>query len=379
MLKYLKVKSKYMKINSKKKLLFMQLGFGLIFIIFILFLILPKSYTQKYKIDNVEIIENYNKKTKTYYFTFKKDNKELDFLSEVKYSNDRKLISKVNVYEDNDNFCLVPVSEKIDFKPICVQEDKIVHYSLVNDNLKSYISKFLPKENKLIETWESYEIYNNEYTYLLWDYDGFYFFNKDGKKKIKVLDKEMYNINLVGYTKDYLVFPDYSSDYTFNNFYTIEFKNGNLKKKKVKRNIYFDSYFIGYEKNNIYIVDNKEALMYEYDAKKGKIDKIRTKVLNDGIWEKANIKTLVNKREEFSYKTNYVYTLEDNKIYLNYKNSDIKKLVADNVNSIVRINDKDIFYLKDATLYHFNEMIGEEKLLTHFEWTFNNNNMIFIN
>lgn len=368
-----------MKINSKKKLLFMQLGFGLIFIIFILFLILPKNYTQKYKIDNIEITENYNKKTKTYYFTFKRDGKELDFLSEVKYSNDRKLISKVNVYEDNDNFCLVPVSEKIDFKPICVQEDKIIHYSLVNDNLKSYISKFLPKENKLIETWESYEIYNNEYTYLLWDYDGFYFFNKDGKKKIKVLDKEMYNINLVGYTKDYLVFPDYSSDYTFNNFYTIDFKNGNLKKKKVKRNIYFDSYFIGYEKNNIYIVDNKEALMYEYDAKKGKIDKIRTKVLNDGIWEKANIKTLVNKREEFSYKTNYVYTLEDNKIYLNYKNSDIKKLVADNVNSIVRINDKDIFYLKDATLYHFNEMIGEEKLLTHFEWTFNNNNMIFIN
>lgn len=364
---------------SKKKLRFLQLSLIIIFLFFVLFLLLPKNYTKKYSVDNIEVVEKYNKKNKTYYFTFKKNDKILDFLSESKYSNDRKLISKIEVFEDRDNFCLVPNSKKINFVPVCMQSNENVHFSLVNDELKSKISKYLKPENKLIENYQSYEIYNNKYTYLLWNYNGFYFINKDTKKKINILDKEMYNINLVGYTKDYLVIPDYDNDYTFNNFYTIDFKNGNLKKKKIDRNIYFDSYFIGYQKNNIYIVDNKESTMYEYNAKKGKLDKIKAKIWNNGVWENANIKTLLNRKQEFSYKTNYVYTMEDGNIYLTYKNSDIKKLVANDVTTIVRIKDNDIFYLKDSTLYHFNELINEEKLLTHFEWTFNSNNMIFIN
>ena len=365
---------------SKKKLRVMQIGFALVFLIFIIFLILPKNYTKIYNVDNIEVTEKYNKKNKVYYFTFKKDDKLLDFLSETKYSSDRELVSKIDVFkDDNNNFCLVPVSKKIDFKPICMQDDKNIHYSLVNEDLKNMIAKYLKKENKLIDTYEDYEIYNDKFTYLLWNYNGFYFINKDTKKKINILDKEMYNISLAGYTMDYLVIPDYTAEYTFNNYYTIDFKNGNLKKKKIDRNVYFDSYFIGYQKNNLYIVDNKESIMYEFDAKKGEIDKIKAKILNNGSWENVNIKTLINKKQEFSYKTNYKYTFIDNKIYLNYINSDIKKLVADNVSNIVRIKDKDIFYLKDSTLYHFNELMGEEKLLTHFEWNFNSNNMIFIN
>ncbi len=368
------------KKELKKKLRLLQVSFILIFFVFLLFLILPKNYTKKYKINDFEVTEKYIKKNKVYYFIFKKGDKEFDFLSESKYTNDRKLVSKIDLFKDEkENFCFIPQSKKIDFQPICMQDNKNIHYSLVNEGLKSNISKYMKMENKLIETWESYEIYNNKFTYLLWNYNGFYYINKNGKKKLKILDKEMYNINLVGYTKDYLIIPDYTKDYTFNNFYTIEFKNGNLKNKKVDRDIYFDSYFMGYEKNNIYIVDNKESVMYEFKAKNGDLDKIKSKVLNNGKWKNVNIKTLLNKKEEFSYETNYIYSLENNNIYLKYKNSDIKKLVIENVNNIVRIKDKDIFYLKDSTLYHFNEEIGEEKLISHFEWNFNSNNMIYIN
>lgn len=362
------------------RLIALQLILVLLFCLFLIFLFLPKSYTRKYKIDEVEVFEAYNKKDKRYYFTFKIDGKNLDYLSEVKYSKSRKLISKIDIIKDeNDNFCLIPKGKKIDFKPLCMENGNSIYYALVNEKLKEGISKYLKQENKLIETWNDYEIYSKDYIYLLWNYDGFYYINKDTKKKIKILDKEMYSINGVGYTEDYLVVPDYTSDYTFNNYYTIDFKNGNLKKQKIDRNVYFDSYFIGYEKNKAYIVDNKETVMYEFDAKKGKIEIIKAKVLNKGSWENANIKTLLNKKEEFSYKTNYNYTFSDNRIYLNYKNSEIKKLIACDVTSVVRIKDKDIYYLKDNTLYHFNEDTGEEKLLTHFEWNFNTNNMIYIN
>lgn len=364
----------------KNKLRLLQVGLILVFIIFILFLFLPKNYTKKYKVDNIEVLEKYDKKDKIYYFTFKKDDVILDFLSESKYSNDRKLVSKIEVIDDeNNSFCLVPSSKKINFKPMCVDNGSVIHYALANDVIKSKISKFLNTENKLIETWDSYDIYNKNYTYLLWNYNGFSFINKETKKKINILDKELYNINNVGYTNDYLIIPDYNSDYTFNNYYTINFKDGSLKKQKLDRNIYFDSYFIGYLKNKAYIVDNKESTMYEFDAKKGELEKIKSKVLNNGVWENVNIKTLLNKNEEFSYKTNYIYTFVDNNIYLNYKNSDIKKLIAKDVTSIVRAKDKDIFYLKGDTLYHFNEYTSEEKLITHYEWNFNSNNMIYIN
>ena len=57
---------------SKKKLRVMQIGFALVFLIFIIFLILPKNYTKIYNVDNIEVTEKYNKKNKVYYFTFKK-------------------------------------------------------------------------------------------------------------------------------------------------------------------------------------------------------------------------------------------------------------------------------------------------------------------
>ena len=82
------------------------------------------------------------------------------------------------------------------------------------------------------------------------------------------------------------------------------------------------------------------------------------------------------KKEEFSYKSNYHYILEDNNLYLKYK--DIKTLVSNNITSIVRISNGDIFYLKEDKLYHYNNIKGESLLLSYFEWNFNYNNMIYI-
>jgi len=198
-------------------------------------------------------------------------------------------------------------------------------------------------------------------------------------KKIKIFSKELYNINLVGYTKDYLVIADYDNNYTFNRFYTIDFKKGNLKKHDLNYDIYFDSYYLGHKNNEIYIVDNKEQKMYEFDAKKGELNKYRSSIYNRGEWEKVGIKTLINKNKQFTYLTNYNYEVNDNNLYLNYFDKNIKTLVSENITSLIHTEDKDVFYLKKDTLYHFNPEVGEEKLLTYFEWNFNYENTIFIN
>jgi len=371
-----------MKKNNEmtKKLRIFQIGMILLFLLFLLIIFLPKNYTKKYSVKNIEITEKYNKKEKYYYFTLKHKEVKLDYLVESNYKLERNLITNIEIIKDEkENFCLIPTGKKLEYIPLCYENGKSIHYTLVNNELKAKLSKYLERENKEKEVYKDIEIYNKDYTYLLWNYDGFYFIDKESKKKIDIFDKEMYNVSLIGYTKDYLVIADYDSNYTFNKIYTIDYEKGNLKEYELDRNIYFDSYFIGYEKNKLYIVDNKESLMYELNVKNGKIDKISSKVLTNGNWEKVSIKTLLNKKQEFTYESNYRYTLEENKLYLNYEGKEIKTFVADKVTSIVRIKDKDIFYLKKDTLYHFNELMGEEKLLTYFEWNFNSDRMIYIN
>lgn len=368
-----------MKNNVKNRLRTFQIILVLVFLLFLFILITPKNYKVEYQKDNVTITESFNKKEGAYYFTFKTSDVTLDYLVESKYKQNRDLIEKVTTIKDEENFCIIPISEKIDITPLCYENSQIVHYTKVSTKLREQLAKYIKAENKKLETYQDIEIYSKEYTYLLWNYDGFYFIDKDNKKKIDIFNKELYNISLVGYTNDYLVIADYDSNYTFNNFYTIDFKKGNLKKYELDYSLYFDSYFIGYEKNKIYTVDNKENVMYEFNAKNGKLEKIKSKVLNKDKWETTNIKTLINQKKEFQYESNYKYTLDNGTLYLNYTDKEIKKLIATNVTSIVRINDKDIAYLKNDTLYNFNELTGEEKLLTYFEWNFNSKNMIFIN
>lgn len=349
-----------------------------LFLLFLIILFLPKNYSKKYTKNDIEISEAYNKKNKNYYFTFKYNDITLDYLVESNYHIERSLIKNIEVIEDeNNNFCIIPSGDKLAFIPLCYQDKESIHYSLVNKDLKEQLNKDLFKNEKLIETYKDIEIYNNSYTYLLWNYDGFYYLNETEKKKIDIFDKELYNISLVGYTKDYLVLADYDSNYTFNKMYTIDFKKGNLKKYDLNRDIYFDSYFIGYEKNKIYIVDNKESTMYEWNAKNGELSKISSKVLKDSKWENVSIKTLLNKKETFSYKSNFNYELEDNNLYLDYK-QDIKTLVDINIKSIIKTDNEDIFYLKDSELYHFSPEKGIEKLLNYFEWNFNFERMIYI-
>jgi hypothetical protein len=362
-----------------KKLKLFQIILISLFLLFFIFLISSKNYQKEYEVNSIKITEEYNKDYKSYYFTFTYKDITLDYLINSKYKQQRNFVQEIAIVTDENNFCLVPESKELNFIPLCFQDNNIVHYTYTNKKLKDQLPNELFKSKNKIESFNDLDIYNKDYTYLIWNYNGFYYINENENKKIDIFEKEQYTVSLIGYTKDYLIIPDYDSNYTFSKIFTLNFKNGNLKKHELKRNIYFDSYFLGYQKNKLYIVDNKEQLMYEFNAQNGKLEKIKSKILKEDKWENVNIKTLINKNEEFVYKTNYEYHLEEGKLYLNYKGQQIKNLISNNINHIVRINDKDIFYLKKDSLYHFSPEKGEELLLTYFEWNFNFENIIYIN
>ncbi len=360
-----------------RKLKVFQILLVVIFLLFLIFLFLPKNYTKKYSLNNVEITESYDKTRHSYYFTFKYQNVYLDMLFNSKYKNNRKFIEDLKIVSDNNDFCLIPSGKTFQFYPVCYENNSVVHYSLIT-NLKDLLPSTLYNKPKLLKTYKDIDIYNQNYNYYLWNYDGFYHINSKETKKIDLFEKEEYTINLIGYTKDYLVIADYDSNYTFNNYYTITLKNGKLKKHSLDRSIYFDSYFPGYLKNKLYIVDSKEKTMYELNVKNGDLEKIKAKVLTNNTWKNANINTIIKEKPKFTYNSLFNYSLEENNLYLTYFKKDIPTLISTNVKSIIRIKDSDIFYLKEDDLYHFNPYTGEELLLTYFEWNFNYNNMIFI-
>ena len=345
-------------------------------IFFLIFLFSAKNYYLEYSINDVKITEEYIKNKKAYYFTFNYKDQVFDYLIESKYKIDRSLIEDVQVIENDESVCLKPKS-KLNILPVCSNNSQNVYYTL-NTTLKDDL-EIKDKEDNLLEVYNDIKIYNRDYKYLIWSYDGFYYINAKSKEKIDLFEHENYTINLIGYTKDYIVVADYDKSYTFDKFYVINFKNGNVKSYELNRNIYFDSYYAGYLANKLYIVDKKEQLMYEFNAKNGKLNKIKTRIYNVDKWEDANIKTLINKNVYFNYNTNYNYSLIDGELYLNYLDKEIKTLIATDVKWIVKTDNQDIFYLKEDSLYHFNVEDGEELLLNYFEWNFNYQNAIYIN
>ncbi len=360
------------------KLKIFQISLALLFLLFLIFLLSAKNYHKTYTINDIKITEEYNKKTKSYYFTFNYKDYLLDELFTSSYKQNRQFITNIEVIEDEDNnFCLVPTGDSFNFYPVCEKNNDIVSFTLAPKEIKSKLNPELYPNNKLITTYNDIEIYNNDYYYYIWNYNGFYFLNNKENTKIKIFEKELYTINLIGYTKNYLVIADHDANYTFNNFYTLELKNGKLKKYELDRDIYFDSYYPGFIKNKLYIVDNKELTMYEFNAKNGKLEKISSKIYENGKWHKKNIKNIIANKTMFKETSNFTYTLKDNNLYLNYSKKPLTK-IATKVKSIVKTQNEDIFYLKDDKLYHFNPTKGEELLLSYFEWNFNYNNMIYL-
>lgn len=363
-----------------KKLKILQITIVILLIIFAFFFFKAVNYTKEYEVNNVNVKESYDKENQYYYFTFTYKDTTFDYLIESKYKQKRAFIENVSIIEEEDNFCIIPEGHTFEFIPLCKNNNKITYYKNVSDNLLNKIPEdYLTSQKEIEETYKDITIYNKDYTYLLWNYQGFYYINEDTTKEINFLKTEQYNVPSIGYTNDYLIIPNYDDEYTFDKFYRIAFQDGNLKEYKLDNEIYFDSYFPGYNKNKLYIIDNNEEVMYEWNAKNGDLEKIKAKMLNNNEWEFVSIKTLINQNKKFTYLSNYVYELKDGLLTMNYNEKSIKTTIDQNVTSIIRIKDNLVFYLKTDTVYVFDPQKGTSRLLYNFEWNFNYENMIYIN
>ena len=194
-----------------------------------------------------------------------------------------------------------------------------------------------------------------------------------------MFSKDIYNLNLIYQYDNYLLIPDYEQDYIFDKIYVINTEKAQKSTINLRFETYFDSYFLGNYKNDVYLYDLKNNQEYYIDIKKGKIYKTENKILVNNEWQKISSQTFQKEKPTFTKDKAITYIINNNKLYEKIYNSNNLYLVSNReVKQIVKVDNLDVYYISSDTLYKYNPIDGEKALLRYSEWNFNYKNMVFI-
>ena len=286
----------------------------------------------------------------------------------------RKLISNISVSENENYICILPNSDKLELYPICYNNDELVWYNLEDNDIPYTLKTF----NKVNDEYNKITIHTqSDDAYLLYNYRGFTYINKDTKLSLSLFNKDIYTMPLYYQYNNYLLIPNYNEEHYFSKFYLIDMKNGKVKEIISEDKISYDTIMLGSYKNKIYFLDKKEKQEYYLNIKKEVIKKIDYQILENNKLVTKTYNDIVNNNLDFLTKNYIDYKIIDNKLYISYLDKDI--LISEkNISKIVKNDNDVVYYLVGDALYRFDFYHGEVLLLSNFEWNFNSNNMIFI-
>lgn len=348
-------------------------------------LLKEKSYSISYDIAEYSIDENYDRKSKTYYFEIKYNGQRYDFIKQMKYERKRQLIKDINKIKDGNYICLEISSNYFDTNPLCYNKDTFIDYRLASKKIlkELTITKYSDKLN-INNKYDNYELFNLKDNLLIWNYNSFLSFKNDDVSEIKLFSKDIYNIPLAQKVTRYLFIPDYEQKYNFSKAYVIDLNDFSKKEWNLKYEISFDSYILGTKDDSIFIVDKKNQIEYELVPYKRKMRIVGTSSKNGLIYQngkvsKVSMNYLTTKEEHFTDTSLYNYYLNKNKLYLKYLDNNESMLVSSQkITQIVKVTEDTVYYLIDDTLYFYNPLYGETKVIKYSDWQYNYDNMIFI-
>ena len=338
-----------------------------------------KNYTVFYYVDEVKVEESYNKNQKSYLYKFNYDNQDFVWAFKKDYNWQKRMVKQINVLQNEEETCLLIQSNQLKFYPLCQKNGEQISYLLASDRMKQNFNvekiAFNEEENKVNDI----TVYNYFYHHFyIWNYRGFDYLSEDKEKKIELFDEDIYDPKLIVQTDNYILIPDYSSDYYFSKVFLINDTNEKVITWDLKKQIYFDSKILGIIDDEIYLLDNHENIEWKVNLKKRKVEKIGTKN-KDGLflendWLKLSLNKIAQKNQfeglnaiNFISENGLKAKIYDKTIIL--KNEDVK---------IIGFKNDKVYYLIKDILYEYNLNFGEIKLLSKFEWNFNNQNMIYI-
>lgn len=350
------------------------------FIIFLIILYIPKNYKINYEINKVNINESYDKKIKNYQLNLKYNNVNYPLIVNKEYTKNRKLIKSINIISEDKYVCLIIKLDKQTYN-LCSYKDNLIDYHLIDKKIyQKYFTK--SKETDLNKKYQKINIYNyNNNKYIIWNYNGLISLSENKDTIIKFLSNDDYDNKNAYQFDNYLLIPNYDSKYYFKKYYLYKFLKNEIFEIDFDYEISYELSYLGGYKNEIYFVDKKNNHEYTLNFKKNSIKQIDKnaigKILENNKLTAISIKKIVNNNIKFTNNNTINYKIIDNKLYMVINNQNIK-ISNQKVTSIVSFQDENVFYLSSNTLYQFNYVDGETKLLSYSEWEFNNNNQIFI-
>ena len=376
-----------MKVKYRKDRIIL-LGVAFLFliitiIVFIIKIFKTKSYSLDYQIKDTSISENYDNANKYYYYKLTYNNFSCDFIYESEYIKERKLISGIKKYYNDDYTCLIVDSDYFTINPLCSNKEELIDYHLIDEETKDKIKKYYKTPSTTELKLNNYEIYNTEDTKVIWNYKGINIIEKDKIESVNIFKKDIYEINIATLINNYFIVADYEQTYNYDTIYIIDIDTKEVTKWKLDTEISFDSYIIGTNDKSVYIIDKKNKIEYELVPHKQKMRKVSSSnkgiVYNNGEEEKISMDRLVSQKYNFIDKNNYTFELDNKTLYMSINSSNLKtRLSNQKIDSILSINNDTVYYLIGSTIYRYNLKYGETKIMQYSELEYNNTNIIFI-
>lgn len=343
------------------------------------------SYDIKYSINDIEVHEKY--KSGNYYFELKKD---ITYNFDISMSRKitKSVINRIEVIENSDEVCLLPIIKGTKTYPVCSKDGKQTSYYYMETNeLKDFIAS-LNIEEKTENTNETFKFYNNltdDEFIAVYNYRGFYILNGNKIKTVNIFNSDRYDNTLCEQVDNYLIFPE-ESEFNFRNFIVLDLKTAKYTIIKSRYDISFDSIMLGHIKRKVYILDQKNGKEYEINLRKKEVEEIGNyeqgfKVYKDGKFKTALISEVkdsvpfnINKSKSL-----YEYLIKDNSLYkINKNNKELKTLIYKGNVEIKNEKDNSLIFLDGNTLYKYNPLFGLKRILVNDELKYSKINTIYI-
>lgn len=338
-----------------------------ILILLILLMITVKYFSSNYDItydvDDYKIREINKQNTMYYEITY--EGVVYSYIVNSSRKLFKKNIKTIKEETIDDKICLTPN----DLYTLCSKDNYII-------NKEDF------KYNKETKDFSYTKALNDKEYMLIWKYDGFYYMNGNEYKNINIFKKDRYSNDLMIKVDNYLVFPKYDEDYTFDGMIILNIINGKYTEINSKYNISYDSYYAGTHKHKLYLFDNKNEELYEINYKKGTIKKAVTGhetyfKFEKGKKVKTELSEYKNNKVDFFEKEDEIIIANNN--IINYKYNDkvnYKFTDEEDIKVLDIVNNKVYFMYKD-NVYALYE--GKISLISHyFEFNFNNSKNVFL-
>lgn len=360
--------------------------------IFLFFLEFSFNYFKKhhevtYKIDNIEIKEDYRGNTKeeenNYYLELKTEKNTFYIQTYEDFKKEKRIIKQIKYYSDDNYECILPIFKKntVLTDLICIKDGKQINYNTIQN---SRITEFLntiseyPKENYK-DNLENVIMRNQtrfypsnlpkEHYIALTYYKGLLVADETSFREIELFKKDVYTQKIKAFTNNKYLIINYNNNYDSNEFYVVDLKTRQYDAFGSNNTIKYDAYIQGTLENSVYLFDKDSKNQYQLDLKEKTITRIGNTSTGikyyDGTWQNKNAYEAVNEELKFKeYETtdeyimikkirgkNYgttIYVKEVNGVYEVYRG------IRDNKNLIYLFTTTDyktMNFLKDYIYY----------------------------